>query len=191
MPGRVAAYGVMTIVEKKNPPRGDMATLAGTKEMLKAGFGKGKPKSACEEIWIVVFRFPYSTICSVALDPEFTMTLLEGSITRTKFGGGTTTVTVALCDRDPEVPVTVSTYSPGRLVDDTAIVREENADEAGVRLRTEGLNETVKLWGEITDRATAPVKLKLVATTENVPCWPKSTTTLTGPDSVKSIGGFG
>ncbi len=108
-----------------------------------------------------------------------------------KFGAGTTTVTVALCDRDPEVPVRVSTYSPGRMVDDTTIVREENADEAGVRLRTEGLNEKVKPCGEITDRATAPVKLKLVATTENAPCWPKSMTTLTGPDSAKSTGGFG
>jgi hypothetical protein len=77
------------------------------------------------------------------------------------------------------------------MVDDTAIVREENADEAGARLRTEGLNETVKPCGEITDRATAPVKLKLVATTENVPCCPKSMTTLTGPDRVKSFGGFG
>jgi len=113
---------------------GDIATLAGAKETLKAEFGEGKGSASVDRL-IVVFRLPYSRICSVALDPEFTMTLLEGSISRKKFGGGTTTVTVALCDRAPEVPVTASTYSPGRVVDGTVIVREENADEAGVRLR--------------------------------------------------------
>jgi hypothetical protein len=51
----------------------DIATLAGAKETLKAEFGEGNG-SASEERLIVVFRFPYSTICNVALDPELIVT---------------------------------------------------------------------------------------------------------------------
>jgi hypothetical protein len=76
------------------------------------------------------------------------------------------TVTVAVCDKVPLAPVTVTVYVPAGVEAVVAIVSVDVAVEPGVRLTLVGTNVNVipvAAGDTVADNATLPVKPRLLA----------------------------